>query len=289
MSTTVFSVRRRDLAWSLALIVLLTTVWVVRSDPADAGGTPPGQGIALVYIAVGTGFADALGVGPGAGVNGAPIIIVPTNPPLDSATAAELVRLDPRTVIIIGGTAVVSDAMESTIAALLPFADLSRIAGTNRYKTNAAFSAATFPIEGWASVPAGAFTGQIPATDDVLVGTVAANNTAEGNLFAPIQLPHGAEILEFRAGVSDSNDTVDITVTLHRVATTANWLMAASVGTAGFDGGDVTLSTMTITPGAEIVDNENYAYYVQVTDTAFGDGPFVITVMVRYRLGASTG
>ncbi|MDP3984928.1 MAG: cell wall-binding repeat-containing protein, partial [Acidimicrobiia bacterium] len=158
MSTVTLTMRRRDLAWGVALLVLLSAIWVARSDVADAGGSPPATGIAVVYVAVGTNFPDSLGVGPGGGVNGAPIIIVPTNPPIPAASQTELLRLDPRTVIIVGGTAVISAAMETALGALLPNAVVSRIAGANRYETNAAFSAATFPIEGWASIPAAAFT-----------------------------------------------------------------------------------------------------------------------------------
>jgi hypothetical protein len=204
MSAAVFTVRRRDLAWGVALVFLLSAVWVARGDVADAGATPPGAGIAVVYVAVGTNFPDALGVGPGAGLNGAPIILVPTNPPLDPAIVAELVRLDPRTVIIVGGLAVVSQATEDAIAALLPNAAMSRIAGSNRYKTNAAFSAATYPIEEWVSVPAVAFTGDNPETDDVNIRDYFAYNVTDGELRAPIQLPDGAEILELRALAYDT-------------------------------------------------------------------------------------
>ncbi|OFW63062.1 MAG: hypothetical protein A2135_08805 [Actinobacteria bacterium RBG_16_67_15] len=145
MSTIEFSVRRRDLAWALALVVLVSAIWVARSDVADAGGSPPGTGIAVVYVAVGTNYPDALGVGPGAGADAAPIIILPTNPPIPAASEAELVRLDPRTVIIIGGTVAISAAMETALGVLLPNATITRISGADRYATNAAFSAATFP------------------------------------------------------------------------------------------------------------------------------------------------
>jgi hypothetical protein len=48
MSTFNFSTRRRDLTWAVALVVLLSAIWVTRSDIADAGGAPPGEGIAVV-------------------------------------------------------------------------------------------------------------------------------------------------------------------------------------------------------------------------------------------------
>jgi hypothetical protein len=287
MSTVTLTMRRRDLAWGVALLVLLSAIWVARSDVADAGGSPPGTGIAVVYVAVGTNFPDSLGVGPGAGVNGAPIIIVPTNPPIPAASQTELLRLDPRTVIIVGGTAVISAGIETALGALLPNAVVSRIAGANRYETNAAFSAATFPIEGWASIPAAAFTTQNPDTDDATIATNAAWNATGGALLAPIQLPHGAEILELKINAYDNNGVTNMRVALVRLGVLSGTAEVAHVNTS-LQPGDTTVATMLIATGQEIVDNENYAYLVVVSDTTTTD-PRIRSVMVRYRLGASTG
>lgn len=277
MSTFTLSIRRRDLAWGVALIALLTTTWIARSDIADAGGSPPpGEGIALVYVAAGANFPDSLGVGPGAGANGAPIIILPTNPPIPALSEAELVRLDPRTVIIIGGTSAISGAMEDALEALLPNATVSRIGGANRYDTNAMYSTATFPVEGWASISYGNFNDH--------AGFAALR---EGG----IQLPQGAEILEFVANVHDGTGSNAIEVDLIRVDQAAITMELAHVETTvGFNAGVTTISDSTITSGGEIIDNETYAYYVQLTspfDTF--SGVDVVSVMVKYRLGATTG
>jgi hypothetical protein len=62
---------------------------------------------------------------------------------------------------------------------------------------------------------------------------------------------------------------------------------ALASSTVGFNGGFTTVSDTTITAGAELVDNENYAYLVVV---AGADGnPRIYNVKVRYRLGVSTG
>jgi hypothetical protein len=288
MSTVTLKLRRRDLAWAAALVLLLSTTWVARSDIADAGSEPPGEGIAVVYIAVGTGFADALGVGPGAGLNGAPIILVPTNPPLDTDTSAELIRLDPRAVIIVGGTGVVSTTMEDTLEALLPNAAVSRIAGTNRYKTNAAFSAATFPIEGWVSVNSVGFGGGIPATQDVNATETVAYNATNGFVSAPIQLPDGATILELKASVNDASGTDFIRVILVRQEDGATNVEVASAATTGiFAGGAFTLSSTAIAAGTEIVDNGTYTYFVRATGADGVDGVYLRNIRVRYQLGAS--
>jgi hypothetical protein len=285
MSTVSLTLRRRDVAWGVALVVLLSAIWVARSDVVDAGVAPPGTGIAVVYVAVGTNFPDSLGVGPGGGVNGAPIIIVPTDPPIPTPTAAELVRLDPRTVIIVGGTAVVSAAMETALGALLSNAVVTRIAGANRYETNALFSQSTFPIEGWASIPAAAFTGANPDIDDVSIASGGAANGSSGLLYAPIQLPHGAEILEFKINAFDNDPTFDMSAGLYNVNALGSAAGIVGVSTAGTPG-NTTVATTTI-EGLAIVDNENFAYLIFLTNADGNPGP--VTVMVRYRLGASTG
>jgi hypothetical protein len=277
MSGVMFSVRRRDLAWSVALMVLLSAVWVVRSDVADAGGVPAGEGIAVVYVAVGTNFPDSLGVGPGAGAQGAPVIIVPTNPPIPAATVTELLRLDPRSVVIVGGTAVISAAMETALGVLLPNAVVSRLAGANRYETNAMFSEAVFPIESWVAVPAAAFTTPNPNSDDAHIGSAFAYNATGGTLYASVTLPHGAEILELKAQVYDANAD---NVTVHLLISNSIVASVVSSDTEGFQ----TLSTTTIGAGVEIVDNENYAYSIAVAGADVGN-LYVRWVSVRYRLG----
>jgi len=284
MSTIDFSVRRRDLALAMAFVLLLSAIWVARSDLADAGGTPQGVGIAVVYVAVGTNYPDALGAGPGAGLNGAPIILLPTDPPIPTATAAELERLDPRAVIIIGGTSAISTNMRNAIEALLPNADVSRIAGNDRYATNVAFSVATFPLEGWAAVGAPAFTADDPAADDVAISGDVAYNDTDGTLRATIQLPHGAEVLELVASVNAFDFGSDITIYLRRVDSTGDVSLLGSVNITG-PVNNTTESSIDIELTRAIVDNENYSYMIVATGTE--SVTQLITVRVRYRLGTS--
>lgn len=72
------------------------------------GGAP------VVYIATGTDFPDALAGGPAAARQGAPILLVtPTSVP--DETAAELRRLNPGSIVILGGVGVVSDLVREEI------------------------------------------------------------------------------------------------------------------------------------------------------------------------------
>ena len=72
-----------------------------------------------VYLASGTAFPDGLSVGPLVGRRGLPLLLVPPDA-LPASVAAELLRLDPTRIIIIGGTSVVSEALRQQILALWP-------------------------------------------------------------------------------------------------------------------------------------------------------------------------
>lgn len=278
MYSITISVRRRYLA--LAVVLLLVGVWTTRSDPADAGTDPPGEGIAVVYVTVGTNYADAVGAGAAAAMDGAPVIIVPATPPLPTSTATELVRLDPQTVVILGGTGAVSQAMQDAIAALLPSATVNRIGGDDRYDTNAALSESVFPVEAWISIPASAFTSVSPDIDDATIGAMTAYNASTGQLLAPIHLPDGAMILELRASVGDADPDFEIYVELWRE--NHNGLNPiADVNTDGTPGLTF-ISTTDISTINALVDNSQYAYVIEITGAS---NKTVHAVMVRYRLG----
>ena len=75
--------------------------------------------VGTVYVASGTSFPDGLSAGPVAGMRGGPLLLVPSGA-LPSVVAAELKRLDPTTVVLVGGTGVVSDTVRNQIRALWP-------------------------------------------------------------------------------------------------------------------------------------------------------------------------
>lgn len=98
-----------------------------------------------VYIASGANFADALSGGALAAKLKSPILLT-SQSGLVSATEAELKRLTPTKVVILGGTGAVSAAAEAQIAAAVPGAAVSRIQGADRLATSAAIAKA-----GWGS------------------------------------------------------------------------------------------------------------------------------------------
>ena len=71
-----------------------------------------------VFVATGQNFPDGLAGGPAASRRGGPLLLVPGSS-VPASVAAELVRLDPDRVTILGGTSVVTDAVQAQIDALL--------------------------------------------------------------------------------------------------------------------------------------------------------------------------
>lgn len=114
------------------------------SESAFPCGSPnpsmcsPGQ-VPVVYIANGLNFPDALSAGPAATLEGGPLLLT-NGSSISNAVANELNRLKPTTIVIVGGTGVVSPSAE---AALAPFASapnpadkVVRLGGSTRYETS---------------------------------------------------------------------------------------------------------------------------------------------------------
>jgi putative cell wall-binding protein len=72
----------------------------------------------IVYVAVGTNFPDALAGAAAAAATGSPVLLTPTGS-LPQAVADEITRLNPTRIYILGGTAVISQAVEDQLTALL--------------------------------------------------------------------------------------------------------------------------------------------------------------------------
>jgi len=125
-----------------------TTGAVTRIGGADRYGTAAAISAAVfapqapvVYIATGANYPDALGAGAAASRAKAPILLTRSNL-LPPATIAELTRLKPGRIIIVGGPAAVSAAVMSQLNGFAP--SVVRISGADRYGTATALSAATY-------------------------------------------------------------------------------------------------------------------------------------------------
>jgi ell wall binding domain 2 (CWB2) len=74
-------------------------------------------GVPVAYIAYAFNFPDALAAAAAAGTVKGPLLLASSTLPLDPSTAAELTRLKPARIIVLGGPSVVSDAVEHALLA----------------------------------------------------------------------------------------------------------------------------------------------------------------------------
>ncbi len=165
---------------------LARTAEVVRLAGSDRFATASAvsrqafpSGAETVFVATGSGFADALAGVPAATRAAAPILLVEKDR-LPTATADELRRLTPGRIVVLGGRAAVSNAVVDDLGAFA--GRVERIAGADRYAT-AAEVARTFP-----ATTRTAFVATGANFADALAGGAAA-----GALGAPVLLTlHGS-------------------------------------------------------------------------------------------------
>jgi len=124
------------------------------------------DGAAIVYLATGENYPDALAGGPVAGLAGGPILLT-TPDRVPGATRREILRLRPQEVVILGGEGAVSAAVADTVAGWVP--QVSRIAGSDRYATAVQVSRSRFG----AGVPV-VYVATATDFPDALAGGVAA-------------------------------------------------------------------------------------------------------------------
>ncbi|QFG68315.1 cell wall-binding repeat-containing protein [Ornithinimicrobium pratense] len=99
--------------------------------------------VPVAYVASGVNYPDALSAGPAAESRGAPVLFVrPGSVP--EATAAELRRLQPGRIIVVGGSSAVNDGVLTELRALTT-GTVTRLAGPDRYGTSVRISQDAFP------------------------------------------------------------------------------------------------------------------------------------------------
>ena len=142
-------------------------------------------GAPVAYIATGSTFPDALSGGAAAGRGGGPVLLVEQTE-LPGATMAELARLKPSKIVVLGGTSAVGSAV---LEALRPYAtsgSVSRLAGADRYATSVQVSRAGYGSAGSPTVFV-ANGGNFP--DGLAGGPVAALVPGPLLLVQPTVLP----------------------------------------------------------------------------------------------------
>ncbi len=97
--------------------------------------------VPVAYITIGTNYPDAISLGSVAALRSAPVLLV--NEGIPTETRDELIRLSPRTIVVVGGPAAVSESVATQLAAYA-LEPVERISGHDRYATSAEVSRSFF-------------------------------------------------------------------------------------------------------------------------------------------------
>jgi putative cell wall-binding protein len=100
-----------------------------------------GSGVPVAYLASGTAFPDALSGSAAAGAQHGPVLLV-THDAVPEPVLAELRRLKPGKIIILGGTASIGSAVEDSVRPLTT--SVVRYGGADRYAVSAKVSHESF-------------------------------------------------------------------------------------------------------------------------------------------------
>ncbi|WP_285115550.1 cell wall-binding repeat-containing protein [Leifsonia sp. fls2-241-R2A-40a] len=110
----------------------------VAVSKAEFPGTAP-----VVYIASGANYPDALAAGPAAAKSGGPLLLTtPYEVPGD--VVAEVQRLHPSSILVVGGPFPIWDAALDQLRAAVPGATVARVAGDDRFATSRALVSGAF-------------------------------------------------------------------------------------------------------------------------------------------------
>jgi putative cell wall-binding protein len=104
-------------------------------------------GVSVVYVASGENFPDALAAAPAAALAGGPLLTV-RHDGVPDVVAAELTRLHPTKIVVVGGTAAVNAAVYSELATYAGVGGISRLSGADRYATAQAIVGDAWAREG---------------------------------------------------------------------------------------------------------------------------------------------
>lgn len=121
-----------------------------------------------LYIANGTEFPDALAAGTAAALAGGPVLLVRQNA-IPAPTVQEILRLQPQKIVVLGGTAAVSEQVANSLETYAP--QVERLGGSNRYHTATLLSQSVFQD---ASTVDTVYVASGAAYPDALSGSAAA-------------------------------------------------------------------------------------------------------------------
>lgn len=154
-----------------------------------------------VLLASGQLFPDALAAGPAAASVDASLLLTRADA-LPAVTAAELERLQPASVTIVGGQPSVSTAVVEQVLAIVPEARIERVAGSDRYETAALLAERYFPESSTAFVASG----------QVFADALSASGTAAVLGDVPVLLTRQSEATGVTVAALATLGATDVTV-----------------------------------------------------------------------------
>lgn len=168
---------------------------VSRYDTAIEVSKKYSPGVPAVFVATGTNFPDALSGAAAAALLGGPLLLTtPTS--LPAAVNAELKRLAPAKIYVLGASGAVSNTVSNALAKIAP---VQRFGGTSRYDTGLKVVEGIFTSASTAIIATGR---DFP---DALAATGAA-----GKLKAPVILVDG-KLTSVPTGVMNSLHRMGVT------------------------------------------------------------------------------
>ncbi|WP_380175611.1 cell wall-binding repeat-containing protein [Kineococcus sp. DHX-1] len=202
-------------------------------------------GVSTVFVTTGADYADALAGSAAAVSKGAPILTVPGNV-VPASTQAELTRLKPRSIVVLGGESSVSAGVFSQLAQYTS-GTVERIAGADRYATAVAVSR-TFFASGSESVQLASGTSW---ADAIAAGARAGHDGSPLLLTPQTCLPQGVnleierlDVLQIQAVGGDGSYSTAAVKRTSCGAGAKTYLdeLAAPTGNAQLLGANVTLN-----------------------------------------------
>lgn len=164
---------------------------VVRWQGADRFATAAAisqatypAGATNVYLATGANFPDALAGAALAAVAGGPLLL--TNAAtLPAATSAEITRLHPSAIVVLGGTNAVTSQVATAAASAAGGAVVSRLQGADRYQTADAVASVLVQVNGGTTASHGVLLATGLDFPDALAGAAWAGQSDRPLLLVP--------------------------------------------------------------------------------------------------------
>ena len=149
----------------------------------------------VVYLASGQVFADSLAAGPAAAADRSPLLLTATCA-LPPPTELVLRERQPKTVVLVGGTAAICSDVEEAVRAAVPGAQVERIAGATRFETAALLAERAAGDDGGTYVASGR-----TFADALSAGPLAVTTRRPMLLTEPCAIPAPVEAVLARSNV----------------------------------------------------------------------------------------